>query len=126
MGVETQLDWVQPDNMKCLVLLFVSLPVVVPGAAQENNFSLFDPFELINRINPHRDLRTKSAPAANNARSFDPFQPFNDITTTRKPRRRVKTSRPRLRPTTRRTTTSRPETTKVTTTVPTTTVKQQE
>merc|ERR1711892_1293518 len=122
MGVETQLASVQLI-MKVLILLAACLPVVVPGAAQENRFSLFDPFELVNRIDPHKGAFQKSAFV--NTPAFDPFKSFAEVTTTRKPRRRVKTSRPR--PATPKSTTQTP-TTKVapTTTVSPTTISDTE
>merc|ERR1711892_614541 len=92
------------------------LPVVVPGAAQENRFSLFDPFELVNRIDPHKGAFEKSAFV--NTPAFDPFKSFAEVTTTRKPRQRVKTSRPR--PATPKSTTQTPPTTQATTTLTTT------
>merc|ERR1711892_901322 len=116
MGVETQLASVQLI-MKVLILLAACLPVVVPGAAQENRFSLFDPFELVNRIDPHKGAFQKSAFV--NTPAFDPFKSFAEVTTTRKPRRRMKTSRPR--PATPKSTTQTPTTTQATTS-PTTTV----
>merc|ERR1711892_415174 len=115
MGVETQLASVQLI-MKVLILLAACLPVVVPGAAQENRFSLFDPFELVNRIDPHKGAFEKSAFV--NTPAFDPFKSFVEVTTTI-PRRRVKTSRPR--PATPKSTTQTPTTTQATT-PPTTTV----
>merc|ERR1711892_1293391 len=116
MGVETQLASVQLI-MKVLILLAACLPVVVPGAAQENRFSLFDPFELVNRIDPHKGAFEKSAFVKTPA--FDHFKSFAEVTTTRKPRRKVQTSKPR--PATPKSTTQTPTTTQATTS-PTTTV----
>merc|ERR1712106_642628 len=108
MGVETQQAWVQLVKMKLLIFLFVSVIGVTLAVAQEKGFSnlLFDPFELANRIDSQGSSFQKSVVAKKKLFDLESFtfKPLT-VTTTRKPRRKVKASRPRPRPTTQKPTT---------------------
>merc|ERR1712106_792593 len=119
-SVETQLAWVRLVKMKLLIFLFVAVLGVTLAVAQEKGFSnlLFDPFELVNRIDSQGSSFPKTFVAKKKLFDLESFtfKPLT-VTTTRKPRRRIKTSRPRPRPTTQKPTT----TTEITTLKPLTT-----
>merc|ERR1712106_1126812 len=108
-SVETQQAWVRLVKMKLLIFLFVSVLGVTLAVAQEKGFSnlLFDPFELVNRIDSQGSSFPKSFVAKKKLFDLESFtfKPLT-LTTTRKPRRRVKTSRPRPSPTTQKPTTT--------------------
>merc|ERR1739838_283216 len=107
-SVETQQAWVRLVKMKLLIFLFVAVLGVTLAVAQEKGFSnlLFDPFELVNRIDSQGSSFQKSFVAKKKLFDLESFtfKPLT-VTTTRKPRRKVKASRPRPRPTTQKPTT---------------------